>query len=515
MIKKLTILVFALTSLTLGSVEAQNKRPAARKAPATSSSRQLEQALAQIKAGQFANAASNLYSLSRRPELAKQRPQIKYTLGVALMELKLNQVAAFQFVDVIRSGNSRYTRQAIEKLSFVANELGDDTILDYAISKVQISEFPQASRDMIFYRLGEAKSNALNFKEAIDFYERVPSRSPYFMQAVYGKGLAQLADKQVDEAIRTFANMREYLRNSPVTDPNRVIAQLSLARALYQKQDWERAIAAYAEVPRDTSFWHEALFEQSWAMLRGARFRSAMSNFHTLHSSYYEDSYNPESLLLRSIVYLYICKYDEMEKVLSLFEKTYGPVSRQIADFLKFTKDPAEYFSEIDKANVMSVSDKKLNLKLPMMVSLHIQNESNVRRSMNYLKKLMTEKQKIEGSESFKNSPLGRMGLKILNNRMKNTRVAIGEKVKAHLVNMRTEMRDLYEQAGFIRYEMINGQKETVKKRIAGKDVETTIDENINREFYIKNGYQYYPFSGEYWLDEIGNYHYLGKSSCE
>ncbi|MNL23710.1 hypothetical protein D3C87_1451120 [compost metagenome] len=88
--------------------------------------------------------------------------------------------------------------------------------------------------------------------------------------------------------------------------------------------------------------------------------------------------------------------------------------------------------------------------------------------------------------------------------------------VKAHLLNMRVELRDLYEQAGFIRYEMINGRKETLKKRIAGKDIsEEQIDAEVDRKFYISNGYEYYPFQGEYWLDEIGNYHYLGKQSCE
>ncbi|MNT91393.1 hypothetical protein D3C72_2324820 [compost metagenome] len=63
---------------------------------------------------------------------------------------------------------------------------------------------------------------------------------------------------------------------------------------------------------------------------------------------------------------------------------------------------------------------------------------------------------------------------------------------------------------------MINGRKEGLKKKIAGKDLgEEQIDDNVDRKFYIQNGYEYYPFQGEYWLDEIGNYHYLGKQSCE
>ena len=87
---------------------------------------------------------------------------------------------------------------------------------------------------------------------------------------------------------------------------------------------------------------------------------------------------------------------------------------------------------------------------------------------------------------------------------------------RAQLMNMKTELRDLKEQASFIRYEMINGKKEFLKKRIAGKDIEEAqVDEDQDRSFYIQNGYEYYPFQGEYWLDEVGNYHYLGKQNCE
>ena len=40
------------------------------------------------------------------------------------------------------------------------------------------------------------------------------------------------------------------------------------------------------------------------------------------------------------------------------------------------------------------------------------------------------------------------------------------------------------------------------------------VDEDNQRDFYIQNGYEYWPFRGEYWLDELGNYHYVGTQSC-
>ncbi|MCK6598517.1 MAG: hypothetical protein L6Q37_09160 [Bdellovibrionaceae bacterium] len=89
---------------------------------------QLSNALSLAQSGQYQPAAQALFNLVKRPELENERPQIKYILGKMLVEMKYSQVAAYQFVDVIRSGNNRYIKKAIEELSLVADSLGDDLL---------------------------------------------------------------------------------------------------------------------------------------------------------------------------------------------------------------------------------------------------------------------------------------------------------------------------------------------------------------------------------------------------
>ncbi len=62
---------------------------------------------------------------------------------------------------------------------------------------------------------------------------------------------------------------------------------------------------------------------------------------------------------------------------------------------------------------------------------------------------------------------------------------------------------------------MLNGKKDQVKKKMMKSEAPAEQAEDQDRSFYIQNGYEYWPFQGEYWLDEIGNYYYLGKSRCE
>jgi tetratricopeptide (TPR) repeat protein len=527
---KKIFLVFIFPALFSATAEAQNKKgsplanTAARKAgtptaaPSSAAGiKAMNEALSLAKAGNYEQASVRLFGLARRSDLQAQRLQIKYYLGLSLMGLKLYQIAAFQFVDVLRSGDGRFTRLAIEKLSVVADILGDDTLLNYAISKVELENLPEKNKDMIYYRLGEIQLKNAQFDQAERSFARVNAASRYSLQARFNRGRALMETKRPGEAIKVFNTILEARGNAPVTDPNKVSAQLATARAYYQAGDFDQAIEWYRNIPRDTDFWHDALFEQSWSFMRGARFRSALSNFHSLHSEYYKEFFIPESLLLRSIVYLYICKYDEMEKVLDLFDATYGPIANSIFMFLQQNKEAMSYYGELEKTISKSAGSKKnLKLSLPMNVTKHILREGDVKRAFQYLKAISNEKKRLDALPGLNQGGLASYANKVLVNRFRNTRLAIGEMTRVHMMNLRADLKDLAEQAGFIRYEMINGKKESLKKRIAGKDIQDNqINAEVKREFYVQNGYEYWPFDGEYWLDEIGNYHYLGKQSCE
>jgi tetratricopeptide (TPR) repeat protein len=477
---------------------------------------EINNAVNMIKSGQNLAAAQQLLAISKTASIATEKARVKYLLGLSLMELNLNQTAAFQFVEVIRASDPTWTKAAIEKLLIVTDRLGDETLLNFAIQRVDINQIPVQNRQMLYFRLAEIKHKSGQNAEAIAFYSKVTSKSRYFFSALYNMGLAQAESNQLDLALQSFNRLVNSRVGAKVTDTNRVAAQMGIARVLYQKQDWAKSIEAYSKIPRDHVMWHDALFEKTWAMLRAARFRSTLSNFQSLHSSYYEDTYLPETLLLRAIVYLYICQYDEMEKVLSLYESQYNPALKRVTTFLQNTKSEA-YFTEINTTFEMKKNaDTKKQFVLPYNILKHIAEEGDVRRTFAYLRKLSEEKKSIEENSQLRGSSVGSYASRIVNIRINSTRAIIGELVKSHLTHIKAEIADLSEQSSLIRYEMINGKKEILKKRIAGKS--TAAKENTavqDRFFSIQNGYEYYPFQGEYWLDEIGNYHYLGQKSCE
>ena len=483
----------------------------------TSIKAQIDASVSLIKSGRNAAASQKLLELLEKNSVPSARPHIKYLFGLSLMEMNLNQTAAFQFVDVVRSGDVNWTKPALEKLLIVTDKLGDETLLNFAIQRIQIDQIPEANREMIYYRLADIKHKVGSQQEAIKYYQQVTSRSRYYYSALYNMGLAQDELGQTDEALVSFKKLLSSRAVAKANDTNKVSAIMAIARTYYQKKDWNKAIEIYSKVPRDHALWHAALFEKTWAMLRSARFRSTLSNFQSLHSSYYDDAYLPETLLLRAIVYLYICQYDEMEKVLSQFDHQYGPALNRVTNFLQ-KGDVNEYFREVYNAiQIKNGTQAKTQLEVPYNILKYISTEGDVRRSYAYLKKLSEEKKLVDETDAIRGNSVGSYANRILNNRITSTKNVIGGMVKKYLTDVKTELTDLSEQAGFIRYEMLNGRKEILKRKIEGKNtkVELAKDDKQDREFYIQNGYEYYPFQGEYWLDEIGNYHYLGKQSCE
>ena len=479
-----------------------------------SSKQRLVNALQLAKKREFQKASEQLYRLSFSSKHKRYRNQINYMLGLMLYQMKFYQLAAFQFVIVIKTGDKKYLGPAIEKLSLSADVLGDNTLLNYAISRVSVRKFPKSSRDMLYFRIGEIQQRAKQYKSSAKSFRRVSSKSPKYLQAKYQEALNYALNGESGKALVVFEELLEARVQRNVTDPSRVAALMGMARTYYQKKKWDKAIEYYRQVPRDSRFWHETLFESSWAMMRSGKFRSAISNFQSLHSSFYEDYYLPESLILRSIVYLYICRYDEMDKVLNLFSKIYEPVQQKIDTKLRLEKTSANFYKWIAPFMRGEVSS---TLHLPLSIIRKISEEGDVLQSHRYIEKLKSEKERINKMLPFwQKAPIGKYAKRVLDIRIKKAERSAGKKVRSHLYSIQSELRDLFDQEGYIRFEMLNSKKENLKKKVIGKVLpKQQVDEDFKRSFYIQNGYQYWPYSGENWLDELGNYHYLGVQACE
>ena len=289
---------------------------------------QFSRALQLMEKGNFIKGSKELYRLSRLRAFKRERAQIKYTLGIAFTKMQLYHIASLQFIYVIKSRNTYYKKKAIEKLVGLADFLGDEDFVYYILTKVKIRDFPSSQRNKLYFYFGLLEFKKKRYSHSRSYFSRVRPGTAFYNKALYKIALSHAEEGRPLRAARVFNQLAR--SRSEITDQVRVAAKMGEARSFYQAERFDQSLMAYRSIPRDSKYWHDVLLESSWTYLRSARFRSALSNFQTLHSSFYEGYYQPESLILRAYVYLYICKYYEMEKVLDFFNLTYRPILKSV-----------------------------------------------------------------------------------------------------------------------------------------------------------------------------------------
>lgn len=482
-------------------------------------SQEMQRAEQYLNAGNSLQASQRFYDIYKNPKYRSEHPVALYNLGRALSKMGLNQSAIY-YLGAIPKLNRGQVNNALEVLYEIGFEIGDQDTLNYALSKIDLKKFPKKKQDMLYYRLGEVYLDKRDYRKAISAFSKIPSNSKLYAKAQYNRGLAFAEQGDAKASASSFTKAVNARRNDGVKDVQRVGALMGRARAYYQLGEWNKSIAAYRMIPRDSYFWHDSIFESSWAMLRSGRFRSAMSNFQSLHSKFYDDRYQPESLILRSIVYLYICRYDEVNKVLSTYDRTYGQLLNEVKAYIKDQKAKTEnlnqmnrMFADISKGQAIKASYNGA----PGLALRYISKKADFAKDYEYLKNLYKERAKIRSlPRAWTKSNMGQQLEKNLSKRIDRLEVSLSNYVTDSMRLIGKELVGLNDQKEFIKYEVLNAQTESARKKMSGNDApEDSVEGKNSRDYYIKNGYEYWPFQGEYWLDEIGNYHYVGTSQCQ
>ncbi len=465
-------------------------------------------------------AAQRFYDIINNPKYKIEHSKALYSLSKALTKIGFNQSAIYFLTAIARVNSaSKYMDPALEALYEIGFQIGDESALKYSLSKIDLSQFPAGKMDLLYYRLGEVYLEKNDLKNAISSYAKITSESKLFGKSRYNMGMAYAELQNPKLSVKYFTQAVNARRKNGVTDTQRVGALIGRARALYQMGRWDNSISTYKMIPRDSEFWHSSLFESTWAYLRSGKFRSAMSNFQSLHSKFYESYYLPESLVLRSIVYLYICKYEEVDKVLTTYNEVYGRLQVQILNYLKDKRQNREDLIQMN--NMLSDIAKGKELPksysgIPSLALRHISRSANFKKSYKYLKFLYEERNLNSIQNDFwKRSALSKQIAKDLTQRISISEKYVGALIRKSLILMNEELLEFSDQKEFIKVEVTTAKTEGAMKKMRGTDdTSAPITAKNSRDFYITNGYEYWPFQGEYWLDEIGNYQYVGASQC-
>lgn len=454
----------------------------------------------------------------------KNKLAAKYYLGLALNKLKIHQVASFPLVSAAQGNNLSISKKSFEQIVKASDALDDKSLLYYSLKKTNVEELAEIGKELFYNRLGDMYLDDNKLDQALNEIDRALALNPENEESLYLKGLVYIKKNDPTNAILWYEKLHKKFADKPNTSRKKAESIMAMARAHYAARHWTEAISLYRDIPKDNDLYRQAQAELTWSLFRAAQFRSALSVVQTLNTPYYENFYNPESLVLRSLILLFICQNEDLEKSIQLFQKNYLSTLSVLNVWNASNYSAADHYKEVEQTLFQLKKIQNGNLpnfkgRLPFFLLRSILEEPDIKLKVSYLNKVKLERRTLaalfQGKES---GSFVKFGNKIIDTRIKNLSIEIGEMIKAQLHEKEVELAEFASQFEFINYEFLNLKKEQAKTK-ANKNLNiddgSQVNGNEKRQFYIQNGYQYYPFQGEYWRDEIGNYQYIGVNRCE
>ncbi|WP_225413978.1 tetratricopeptide repeat protein [Stigmatella hybrida] len=176
-------------------------------------------------------------------------------------------------------------------------------------------------------------------------------------QSAYHLGVLSVQAGEFADAIERFRAVTALPASSREERRIRELANLSMGRLLYESGRLDEALDRYQEIPRDSDYFVDTLYEIAWTQVKRGRFEPAKNAVDLLLQMAPESTRVPDAQLLQAHLLLKMRRYDEATESYHQVITAYRPVKDQLDELLTRTSDPVVYFD-----NLLSESSRTLEL---------------------------------------------------------------------------------------------------------------------------------------------------------
>jgi len=250
---------------------------------------------------------------------------------------------------VARKTGTRAETHALQRLIEISLRTGDYEHIDEYLARLQNVSLANVEPSVPYVR---AKYYYFNGKldDAMNALNGIGPSNPYYLQARYFQATIQVKRGDLAGAAVTFDSI---IKQQAADDAGKDIQDLSrmaIARILYERSQFDKAIEAYASVPRQSKYFADALQEQAWTFIKAKEWQKAYRALDLLLLANPDTPDAPHLRLLMGNLNLRLSNFflasDAFGKVRDEFE----PVHRQLQQIIvKSQADPAYFDSLVGK----------------------------------------------------------------------------------------------------------------------------------------------------------------------
>jgi tetratricopeptide (TPR) repeat protein len=274
-----------------------------------------------------------------------------YLLGESLYQAHDFHTARSYFEKAIaKNTGSKAETHALQRLVEISLWTGDyEHVQDYL---ARLQNIPLANMEPSvpyvrakFYYFSGKLDDAMNALNAI-----VPG-NPYYLQARYFQATIQVKRGDLAGASITYDSIIKQQATDDAGKEIQDLARMAIARILYERSQFDKAIEAYASVPRQSPYFADALQEQAWTFIKAKEWQKAYRALDLLLLANPETTDAPHLRLLMGNLNLRMNNFflasDAFGKVRDEFE----PVHRQLQQVIvKAQADPTYFDSLVGKS---------------------------------------------------------------------------------------------------------------------------------------------------------------------
>ncbi|MEJ7602867.1 MAG: hypothetical protein WKG01_33575, partial [Kofleriaceae bacterium] len=290
--------------------------------------RELQLAETFLRDGAFVSAAVALYAIVKSPRYAAftdfvEFQNAEYDLAVALARAGSYGASLDAVEAVLKRGPAApYWGPAHRRAVDIALETRDHAGVLRRIEAVKSSEAipPSASGERAYLR-GRAAYDANKLAEAEAELMSISKKSRMYSSAVYMRGVIRARRGQYKasaEAMCEIAGTPDNDKFTFVVDDRyftvKDLARLGLGRLAHEQGEYDDAYYHYFQIPDDSSYLPDALFEASWAMYQKRELATSRDLVKEFLTEFPSSPLWPEASLLAGYVELADCKFNDSQK---------------------------------------------------------------------------------------------------------------------------------------------------------------------------------------------------------
>ncbi len=305
-----------------------------------------------VRGDDFGSAAL-LYEATAAPRYAHLRSMpdfaaVEYHLGVALSSYGATGLARRAFDAVLLRGPDgayfgpalrRRVDLVLERRNYAEGLAALEDVLRRARALDALAPY---DADELDYLRGRARLSAGDRKGALAAFGAVGRASRFSTAAAYLSGVVHALDRRFDEAEAAFCRVVDTGDRDPeayLVDrryfPVRDLAHLGLGRIAHERRRHLVAFYHYVQVPDDSDYVADALFESAWTLAERGDYALARGTIEELRERFPRSPQAVEARLLEGLIVLHDCDFDRAEQTFTRLIDDLAPLLDHVDEIRK------------------------------------------------------------------------------------------------------------------------------------------------------------------------------------